>query len=150
MRAGPGRQFVQPVGVHLQESAASVEAQSLTRHYRKIANFGVSRQIAQTLSAEVVAGRHRCAEADLVIVRDLALLHDVSALAADEDLAVSFFYIVSFGVAVITAAQFDVAQCNPRRIAPEQIAHHIPALQKRLAFTWSSSRNRRWKILNRQ
>ena len=138
-RAGPGCPFVPPVGVNLRENAAGVEPQSLTRQYRKIASFGLPRLVVASRSAEVVVGRNRCAEADLVIVRDLELLHDVSSLAADEDLTVSFLYIVSFGVAVITAAQFEAAQCNPKRISPEQIAHHSPALRQPLAVVVGDS-----------
>jgi hypothetical protein len=139
MRAGPGCPFVPPVGVNLREHAAGVEPQSLTRQYRKIASFGVSRLVVSSPSAEVVVGRHRCAEADLVIVRDLELLHDVSSLAADEDLTLSFFYIVSFGVPVITAAQFEAAQCSPKRISPEHITHHSPALHQPLAVVVGGS-----------
>ena len=57
----------------------------------------------------VVRGRHRCAEADLVVVRDLSILHDVGALAADEDIAVSFLYVVALGLDVVTATQLPAA-----------------------------------------
>ena len=100
-RAGPGCPFVSPAGVHLREFAAGIEAQSLTRQYRKIARFDAvsDARITTTSSTEMVTGLHRCAEADLVIVRSLSILHDVSALAADVDLAVSLFCVVAFGVA---------------------------------------------------
>ena len=57
----------------------------------------------------VVRGRHRCAEAALVVVRDLPILHDVGALAADEDTAVSFLYVVALGLDVVTATQLAAA-----------------------------------------
>ena len=55
----------------------------------------------------VVRGRHRCAEAALVVVRDLSILHDVGALAADT--AVSFLYVVALGLDVVTATQLAAA-----------------------------------------
>ena len=55
----------------------------------------------------VVTGRHRCAEAALVVVRDLSILHDVGALAADT--AVSFLYVVALGLDVVTATQLPAA-----------------------------------------
>ena len=55
----------------------------------------------------VVRGRHRCAEAALVVVRDLSILHDVGALAADT--AVSFLYVVALGLDVVTATQLPAA-----------------------------------------
>ena len=36
--------------------------------------------------AAIVIGRHRFAEADLVVVPDISILHDVDAMAADVDL----------------------------------------------------------------
>ena len=60
--------------------------------------------------------RHRCAEADLVVVPDLSVLHDVDRLAADVDLAVSFLYIVSLGVDIATQTQLSVVQGVPQRI----------------------------------
>ena len=115
MRSGPGCPFVNPARVHLGEVAAAVKAQSLTRQYRKIARFDAvsDARITTTSSTEMVTGLHRCAEADLVIVRNLSILHDVSALAADVDLAVSFFYVVAFGAAVVTATHFVAARCSP-------------------------------------
>ena len=136
MRAGPGCPFVNPARVHLGEVAAAVKAQSLTRQYRKIARFDAvsDARITTTSSTEMVTGLHRCAEADVVIARNLSILHDVIALAADVDLAVSVFYVVAFGAAVVTATHFVAAHCSPWRVPPQHIAYHVPALKTKFAF----------------
>ena len=64
----------------------------------------------------VVTGPNRCAEANLVVaVPDLAILHDSRALAADVDLAVSFLYVVAFGIDVVKETQLAAASYFPGR-----------------------------------
>ena len=58
----------------------------------------------------ILTGPHRCAEAQLAVVPDLSMFHDLDMLAADVDLAVSFLYIVSFGVEITTKTQLDAVQ----------------------------------------
>ena len=64
----------------------------------------------------VVTGPNRCAEANLVVaVPDLAILHDSRALAADVDLAVSFLFVVAFGIDVVKETQLAAASYFPGR-----------------------------------
>ena len=46
---------------------------------------------------------------------DLAILHDSRALAADVDLAVSFLYVVAFGIDVVKETQLAAASYFPGR-----------------------------------
>ena len=77
-------------------------------------------------------GRHRCAEAELVVVPDLTLLHDEDALAGDVDLAVSFLYVVALGLDITTQANLaaDPVQHTPSRLTPEHCVRHIPAVTR--------------------
>ena len=84
-------------------------------------------QCAVSGPVRTVIGAHRCAEADLVVVPDLAILHDVDALAANVDLAVSFLYIVSLGVDITTTAQLVAVQGYPRQFPPSHCVRHVPA-----------------------
>ena len=77
-----------------------------------------------------MTGRHRCAEANLVVVRDLSVLHDVAALASCVDTAVSFLYVVALGVDVVTEAQLAAARYVPPRLSPTQYLRHAPACEK--------------------
>ena len=64
----------------------------------------------------VLTGPHRCAEANLVVaVPDFAILHDSRALATDVDLAVSFLYVVAFGIDVVKETQLAAASYVPGR-----------------------------------
>ena len=131
-RAGPGCPFVNPVGVHLNRQAALPEAPQERHHsYTQIASVGACtvEPLASGSFAEVNTGLHRCALAGLVIVQDLSLLHDVAKVAVDIDLAVSLFYIVIYGKDVITEAQFEAVHRDPRRVHPQQVTRHVPALQ---------------------
>jgi len=49
-----------------------------------------------------LTGTHRCAEADLVVVPDLAMLHDVDKLAGSADLSIGFLHIVALGLDITT------------------------------------------------
>ena len=79
----------------------------------------------------VETGTHRCAEADLVVVEDLAILHDVASLAADVDVAVSFLYVVALGLDVVTRAQLAAASYVPGRLLPSQYLRHARACEQR-------------------
>ena len=73
-------------------------------------------------------GKRRCAEAELVVVPDLKLLHDEDALAKDVDLAVSFLYVVALGLDITTRANLaaDSVQYTPKLLTPEHCVRHIP------------------------
>ena len=59
-----------------------------------------------------------------------SILHDVGALAADEDTAVSFLYVVAFGIDVVTETQLVAANCVPGRLSPDQYLRHAKACEK--------------------
>ena len=82
----------------------------------------------------VETGTHRCAEADLVVVEDLAILHDVASLAADVDMAVSFLYIVAFGLDVVTRSQLAAASYVPGRLLPSQYLRHVRVCETKATF----------------
>ena len=74
-----------------------------------------------------ITGRHRCAEADLVIVPDLSILHDAGALAESPDLAVCFLYIVSLGLTITTQKHWDAARGVAPNLQPLACVRHVAA-----------------------
>ena len=76
-----------------------------------------------------VRGLHRCAVVTLVVVRDLAVLHDAATLAADADMAVSFLYIVALGLDVVASAQLAAVEYTPGRLSPSQCLRHKRACE---------------------
>ena len=80
----------------------------------------------------LIGGRHRCLEAKLVVIPDLAILHDVDALAADVDLVVSFLYIVLLGLDVATKTQFGAVGGSPQRLKHK--ACHEAAQKEKVTF----------------
>ena len=64
------------------------------------------------------------------MVRDLAILHDVAFLAADEDAAVSFLYVVALGLGVVTSTQLAAASYVPGRLLPSQYLRHERACER--------------------
>ena len=75
-------------------------------HNPAVPIVGVSEdEMCHLLQRRIFVGVHRCEKADLAIVPDLSMLHDVDRLSADVDLVVSFLYIVSRGMDVATATQ---------------------------------------------
>ena len=85
---------------------------------------------------EPVTGRHRCGQAALVVVPDLAFLHDEDRLAGDVDLTVSFLYIVSLGVDITTQAQLAAHPVLniPNRRSRAQCVQHDPACGENVTF----------------
>jgi len=77
----------------------------------------------------VLTGRHRCADANLVVVPDLAILHDAGALAADVDVAVSYLYVVALGVDVVTETQLAAVGHVPGRLSSTQYLRHARACE---------------------
>ena len=96
-----------------------------------MALLGARTQPLASLLRHCVAlvGRHRCAEAQLVVVPNYEFLRDEDALAGDVDLAVSFLYVVALGLDITTQANLAAAtvQHTPRRLTPEQYVRHVPA-----------------------
>ena len=66
----------------------------------------------------------------MVVVRDLAILHDGASLAADVDVAVSFLYVVAFGLDVVTTAQLVAAGYVPARLLPSHYLRHARACEQ--------------------
>lgn len=126
-RTSPGGPFICPAKVHLQKRQAASGAPARTRPYAKVAFLGGAAQQCPGLSSTTLIGPHRCAQADLVVVPDLSLLHDVDALAAEVDLAVSVFYIVSLGVGITTQTQLADVQGSPRRLDVQHCVRHVSA-----------------------
>ena len=82
------------------------------------------------MHCQVLKGRHRCAEADIVVVPDLGFLHDENALEGDVDLAVSFLYVVALGLNITTQANLaaESVQHTLRRLTPEHCVRHTPII----------------------
>ena len=128
-RLRPGGAFIHPAGVQLR-AARACKAQPLarTRPYCKVALLGVGDVCLS--DCVTLTEPHRCYEDDIVVVPDLAFLHDVDRLAADEDLAVSFLYIVALGVDTTTQANLAVAQGVPQRLTPQLCVRHAAAMER--------------------
>ena len=136
IRERPGSQFINPPRCNLAaKRAAAAPPQASTRHY-KVAVLGASAQpLASPLRhCHTLEGRHRCFEAELVVVPDLTLLHDEDALAGDVDLAVSFLYVVALGLDITTPANLAAVQHTPRSLTPEHCVRHIPAIMSEVTF----------------
>ena len=129
-RARPGGPFLNPVGVCL-SARAGAPAQPLAckiSYAPKVAIVDMNKTKACPAKAcRIVGGPHRCAEVELAVVPDLAMLHDQDLLSSDIDLAVSFLYIVSLGVLTTTTAQLAAVQGIPRKLKPQGCVHHVPA-----------------------
>ena len=138
IREQPGSRFINPPRCILEKRrAAAAPPLASTRHY-EVAVLGPRAQpLASPLRhCRTLEGRHRCAEAELVVVPDLTLLHDEDALAGDVDLAVSFLYVVALGLDITTQANLaaDSVQHTPGSLTPEHCVRHIPAIKSKVAF----------------
>ena len=127
-RAAPGAPFMLPARVSLGKRRAAKQPRpaALALQYGKVAFLGVDSATCSVDGCPVAVGRHRCAEADLVVVEDLGVLHDVEALSADEDLAVGFLYVVLRGLDVTTKPMLSAAGGRPRSLAPLHCVCHVP------------------------
>ena len=124
-RCRPGAPFISPPGVHLERNAGAI-AKPLVRSplYAKVAFLSDTPQ-EQRGSCTTITGRHRCAEADLVIVPDLSILHDADALARSPDLVVCLLYMVSLGLDITTQKQWGAAR-GVRNLQPLACVRHVP------------------------
>ncbi len=131
VRAAPGGAFLPPAGVDLcarRGARAPPAAPSL--HAKVAALCASGRRLGVGLKgAREVKGSHRCGDADLVVVRDLSILHDAATIAADVDTTVSFLYVVALGVDVVAEAQLAAASGAPCRLAPSQYLRHVRACE---------------------
>ena len=132
VRAAPGGVFLKPPGVVLNATRGARKAPAAPSPHRKVAVLAASGAIEDLRRVET--GTHRCAEADLVVVEDLAILHDVASLAADVDMAVSFLYIVAFGLDVVTRSQLAAASYVPSRLLPSQYLRHVRVCETKATF----------------
>ena len=121
--------------MHLERNAAAIP-KPLVRSplYAKVAFLSDTPQ-EQRGSHTTITGRHRCAEADLVIVPDLSILHDADALAGSLDLAVCLVYIVSLGLSITTQKHWDAARGRPENLGPLACVRHVAlARQEHVTF----------------
>ena len=132
VRAAPGGVFMKPPGVDLGASRGARAAPAGPSPHGKVAVLAASGAIGdlRVEGSREVTGPHRCAEANLVVVRDLAILHDGASLAADVDVAVSFLYVVALGLDVVTRAQLVAASYVPGRLLPSQYLRHARACEQ--------------------
>ena len=133
-RCRPGAPFISPPGVHLERKAAAI-AQPLARShpYAKVA-FLTDTPTERPRFCTTLTGTHRCKEADLVVVPDLSILHDVDALAGSLHLVVGLLYIVSLGLDITTQKHLDAARGVPRNLSPLACVRHVPAMETSLTF----------------
>ena len=132
-RARPGAPFLNPAGVCLSArlGAAAQPLACAISYSPKVAIVDMNKTKACPAKAcRIVDGPHRCAEVELAVVPDLAMLHDQDLLSSDIDLAVSFLYIVSLGVLTTTTAQLLAVHGIPRHLKPQCCVHHVPAARR--------------------
>ena len=137
MRAKPGSAFLKPTGVNLgkREGARTQVLPRMVPHNAAVAIVGVSsEEMCHLQHCRFFTGVHRCEKADLAIVPDLSMLHDVDALAADVDLVVSFLYIVSLGMDVATTTQLAIVGGVPSRLSSDQRVLHVAAVNNEYTF----------------
>ena len=127
-RCRPGAPFIPPRGVHLERNAAAIPKPLVRSPFAKVAFLSDTPQ-EQRGSHTTITGRHRCAEADLVIVPDLSILHDAEALAGSPDLAICLLYIVSLGLDITTQKQWDAAR-GVRNLQPLACVRHVPLVKE--------------------
>ena len=142
-RCRPGAPFIPPRGVHLERKAAAIP-KPLVRSplYAKVAFLSDTPQ-EQRGSHTTITGRHRCAEADLVIVPDLSILHDAEALAGSPDLAVCLLYIVSLGLDITTQKHWDDARGVPEMYSLQRSCGMcLLSTRSILPFAWGALQGR--------
>ena len=126
VRAAPGGAFLKPPGVNLAASRGACLAPKGPSPHTQVAVLAASGAMGdlRLRCSREVKGPHRCFFATLVVVRDLAVLHDAATLAADADMAVSFLYIVALGLDVVASAQLEAVQYAPGKLLPSHCLRH--------------------------
>ena len=115
------------------KAAASAQPLAHGHRYAKVVFLSNAPHERPRLCA-TLTGPHRGAEADLVVVPDLSILHNVEALAADVDLAVSFLYIVSLGLDITAQQQLGAVRGVPSNLQPLACVRHVPAKAEKRTF----------------
>ena len=122
MRACLGSRFLPPPGISLAKNKGG-EAPPATTRPSQIAAFDVS---TPEVFADAVAhtGPHRCQRAQVVVVSNLAVLHDEAKIAASEDLVQAFAYLVLLGLDVVTLSQWrDFLGSGDSRAVSNRLHH---------------------------
>ena len=73
-----------------------------------------------------LTGRSKCLQADLVVVEDLARLHDYSESANVKNM----FAIEARGLPVVTLASWRLVEGDPALVAPQSIIRHRPLVME--------------------
>ena len=115
-----------PRGVHLERKAAAAAKPLVRPPLFKVAFLSGIPQEQRGLRT-TITGRHRCAEADLVIVPNLTSLHDADALAGSQDLVVCLLYIVSLGLTITTQKHWGAARGVAPNLQPLACVRHVAA-----------------------
>ena len=123
--------FAPPPGVNLAASRGACLAPRGPSPHSQVAVLAASGAVGELRlrGSREVRGLHRCAVVTLVVVRDLAVLHDAATLAADADMAVSFLYIVALGLDVVASAQLSAVGYAPGSLLPSQCVRHTRACE---------------------
>ena len=137
-RATAGGAFMNPAGVRLAKRCGA-KMQPLAHAFPilpKVAIVGLSElETCPAKKCKLVKGLHRCEDADLVVVPDLSILHDVDMLASNVDLAISFLYIVALGLTTTTKSLLHEVKGVPKRLTPQHCVRHVPAAEaQKLTF----------------
>ena len=119
-----------PVSANSGKNPVAPAPPKSTRQYVKVAFLGGAAEEELGTWCEKVSGPHRCAATDLGVVPDMSLLHDVDKLAAEVDIAVSLFYIVSLGVDITTQTQLAVVKGLLGHLAVQHCVRHGPFRQR--------------------
>ena len=135
MRACLGSPFLPPPGISLAQNKGG-EAPPATIRPSQIAAFDVG---TPEVFADSVAltGPHRCQIAQVVVVSDLAVLHDEAKIAASDDLVQAFVYLVLRGIDVVTLKQWRVALRRQGGLREMQRLHHAEVRLQPLASSVS-------------
>ena len=101
-------------------------AQRLDEGVRRVCYLGnvgetLPHPVSQGKGTELI-GRSKCLQADLVVVEDLARLHDCSASASVPHILA----ILARGLPVVTLASWRLAQGDPALVPPQSIIRHRP------------------------
>ena len=113
-------------GAKWEPQRAARLAQRLDEGVRRVCYLGnvgemLPHPVSQGKGTELT-GRSKCLQADLVVVEDLARLHDYSASASVSHILA----IVARGLPVVTLASWRLAQGDPALVPPQSIIRHRP------------------------
>ena len=129
-----GFSFPSTPGISLAKNKGG-EAPPATTRPSRIAAFDVG-TLEVFADSVALTGPHRCQTAQVVVVSDLAVLHDEARIAANEDLVQALVYLVLCGLDVVTLNQWR--QWLGRRRRKLERLHHaevrLQPLASRVSF----------------